>query len=205
VSLTSETDINRTLAEGIKAGNHSAFETLYKAYFEPLYFFAKDYVIDVDQSRNIVQDSFLSLWEKRDFLNVDLNLKSFLYTIVRNNSLNYLKREKNKKRIDSEIHQVYFEELRLNYEALSQLPIDKISFEELQKLIEDATEKLPPQCRLIFKMSRFDALKNGEIAEQLNISTKTVEGHITQALKSIRKQLKKYYQAEILSQIILFL
>ncbi len=201
----SNIDIDKALSNGIKNGNHADFEKLYKAFFEPLFLFAKDYVIFGEVARNIVQDSFMLLWEKREFIDPGQSLKSFLYTITKNKCLNHLTREKTKNKISSKLQQAYFDEIKLNYEALQQLPIDVLSFEELQQLIEKASDKLPPKTKLVFEMSRYEGLKNLEISEKLNISPKTVEWHITQSLKVIREHLKKYYKSEILSQIILFL
>ena len=198
-------NIDKALSNGIKDGNHADFEKLYKAFFEPLFHFAKDYVISKDVARNIVQDSFLLLWEKRIFIDPGQSLKSFLYTITKNKCLNYLSREKTKLKVNTKIQQSYFDEIKLNYQALQQLPLEKLSFDELQELIAKATEKLPPKTKLVFEMSRYEGFKNVEISEKLNISPKTVEWHITQSLKVLREQLKKYYKSEILSQIILFL
>ena len=124
------------------------------------------------------------MWEKRDTLNIQTSAKSYLYAMVRNACLNLIKHQK--------IKQKYVgEELALatdGYESVTH----EVSSRELEVRISNALETLPEQCRLVFKLSRFEELKYAEIAAHLNISVKTVENHMGKALRLMREQLKDY-------------
>jgi RNA polymerase sigma-70 factor (ECF subfamily) len=170
--------------EALAAGDITAFEMYFKTLYQPLCSYAYTFLQDKEEAEEIVQATFLSIWEKRQALNIKTSAKSYLYAMVRNACLNVIKHEK--------IKQKYVgEEMALadqGYESVSQT----ISSNELENRIHHAMEKLPEQCRLVFKLSRFEELKYSEIAEQLEISVKTVENHMGKALKIMREQLKDY-------------
>jgi RNA polymerase sigma-70 factor (ECF subfamily) len=170
--------------EALAAGDVTAFEMYFKTYYQPLCNYAYTFLQDKEEAEEIVQATFLSVWEKRQALNIRTSAKSYLYAMVRNACLNVIKHEK--------IKQKYVgEEMALadqGYESVSQV----MSSIELESRIQKAIEKLPEQCRLVFKLSRFEELKYNEIAEQLDISVKTVENHMGKALKIMREQLKDY-------------
>jgi RNA polymerase sigma-70 factor (ECF subfamily) len=170
--------------EALAAGDITAFEMYFRTYYQPLCNYAYTFLQDRAESEEIVQTTFLSVWEKRTSLNIKTSPKSYLYAMVRNACLNVIKHEKIKQRYVGE-------ELALadqGYESVSQT----ISSNELETRIQTAIEVLPEQCRLVFKLSRFEELKYSEIAEQLDISVKTVENHMGKALKIMREQLKDY-------------
>ena len=174
----------------LKEGDVNAFEMFFKTYYQPLCNYAYSFIQDRDEAEEIVQSAFLSVWEKRETLDIKTSLKSYLYTMVRNTSLNVIKHEKIKQKYVGEALAV---EAR-SHEGVSQ----KVLSSELEEKIERAMDVLPEQCRLIFKMSRFEELKYGEIAEQLQISVKTVENQMGKALKIMRDQLKDYLPILIL-------
>jgi RNA polymerase sigma-70 factor, ECF subfamily len=156
----------------------------FKSFYQPLCNYAYTFLQDKEEAEEIVQATFLSVWEKRAALSIRTSAKSYLYAMVRNACLNVIKHEKIKQKYAGE-------ELALaarGYESVTQT----ISSNELESRIQDALEKLPEQCRLVFKLSRFEELKYTEIAEQLEISVKTVENHMGKALKIMREQLKDY-------------
>jgi len=162
----------------------------FKTYYQSLCNYAFSFIQDRDEAEEIVQSAFLSVWEKRETLDIRTSLKSYLYTMVRNTSLNVIKHEKIKQKYVGEALAV---EDR-SYEGVSQ----KILSSELEDKIQQAMASLPEQCRLVFKMSRFEELKYSEIADQLQISVKTVENQMGKALKIMREQLKDYLPALIL-------
>jgi RNA polymerase sigma-70 factor, ECF subfamily len=170
--------------EALLGGDITAFEMYFKTFYQPLCNYAYTFLQDREEAEEIVQNTFISVWEKRDGLNVRTSGKAYMYAMVRNACLNVLKHEK--------IKQKYVgEELALTspgYESVSNI----VSSNELETKIQQAIEKLPEQCRLVFKLSRFEELKYQEIADQLNISVKTVENHMGKALKIMREQLKDY-------------
>jgi RNA polymerase sigma-70 factor (ECF subfamily) len=175
---------DQELFEALATGDITAFEMYFRSYYQPLCNYAYTFLRDKEESEEIVQSTFLSVWEKRSALNIRTSAKSYLYAMVRNACLNAIKHEKIKQRHAGE-------EMALaqpGYESVSQI----VASNELEGRITAALEKLPEQCRLVFKLSRFEELKYSEIADQLNISVKTVENHMGKALKIMREQLKEY-------------
>ena len=168
----------------LKDGNVNAFEMFFRTYYQPLCNYAYTFIQDKDEAEEIVQSAFLSVWEKRKSLDIRTSLKSYLYTMVRNTSLNVIKHEKIKQKYVGEALAV---DAR-SHEGVTQTVLST----ELEERIQHAIEVLPEQCRLVFKLSRFEELKYAEIAVQLNISIKTVENHMGKALKIMREQLKDY-------------
>lgn len=171
------------LFDGLKRHEITAFEMIFKSYYQPLCNYAYSYLQDREEAEEVVQSTFLSVWEKKDSLEVR-SLKSYLYAMVRNASLNMIKHQKVKQRHAGE-------ELALSPQ--SEEAVDNMmASTELEKRIATALTFLPEQCRLIFKLSRFEELKYAEIADQLNLSIKTVENQMGKALKIMREQLKDY-------------
>jgi len=157
---------------------------LFKTYYQPLCNYAFTFVQDRDEAEEIVQSTFLSVWEKRETLAIHTAVKPYLYAMVRNACLNVIKHEKIKQQhVDGEL--AYAER---SIESVART----VMASELETRIYAAMEKLPEQCRLIFKLSRFEELKYSEIAEQLDLSIKTVENQMGKALKIMREQLKEY-------------
>jgi RNA polymerase sigma-70 factor (ECF subfamily) len=171
------------------SGDEQSFEKVYRCFYPRLIYFAKHYVFDLEVSRNIVQDVFTELWDRRNTLQEDTNLNAWLFTITKNKSLKIISHLKSQRNYDSYL---VARQLGVNYIALSDFDTSNIIFEELQAQFNAALEKLSPACRKIFEMSRFEDLKNVEIAEELNLSIKTVEAHISKALRSLRADLKDY-------------
>jgi RNA polymerase sigma-70 factor, ECF subfamily len=166
------------------AGDVTAFEMIFKTYYQPLCSYAFTFLHDKEEAEEIVQSTFLSVWEKHEAIAIRTAVKPYLYAMVRNACLNVIKHEKIKQK-----HAV--EEIAMaahSHESVAQA----VASSELEGKIQQAMEKLPEQCRLVFKLSRFEELKYSEIAEQLEISVKTVENHMGKALKIMREQLKDY-------------
>ncbi|HKZ39205.1 MAG TPA: RNA polymerase sigma-70 factor [Chryseolinea sp.] len=168
----------------LQAGDITAFEMLFRTYYQPLCNYAYTFVQDRDEAEEIVQAIFLSVWEKRDKLDIHTGVRPYLYAMVRNAALNILKHEKIKQ-------QHVALELAVADRSVESVTRTVLA-SELETRIHKALEKLPEQCRLVFKLSRFEELKYAEIAEQLNISIKTVENQMGKALKIMREQLKDY-------------
>lgn len=170
--------------EAIQTGNESAFEMIFRSYYKSLCQYAYSFLSDKDEAEEVVQATFISVWEKRQTLGIETSFKSYLYRMVRNACLNVIKHEKVKQQHAS--YQVAFGEV--SRESVSQT----ILHAELESKIHEAMKALPEQCRLVFQLSRFEELKYSEIADQLQISIKTVENHMGKALKIMREQLKEY-------------
>lgn len=158
------------------------FETLFKSYFQALTAFAYQYLNDSIQSEETVQEVFTQLWQKADQIEIRSNIKSYLYGAVRNSCLNQLKHNK--------VIQAHEESVRFHGEEGT--AHDFLELEELQSKIKYALDELPEKCRQIFEMSRFEEKKYKEIAEELNLSIKTVETQMGRALKVMRNVLGTY-------------
>jgi RNA polymerase sigma-70 factor, ECF subfamily len=170
--------------EILRAGDEAAFEVVFKKYYSRLCNYSYTYLRNSSDAEEVVQSAFLACWEKRLTLDVHTSVKAYLYTMVRNASLNMLKHRK----VESGYAQEVIMTAQRSIEPLSQ----SIHSNELERKISEAVEKLPEQCRMVFKLSRFEELKYAEIAAHLNISVKTVENQIGKALKIMREQLRDY-------------
>ena len=180
----------------LKEGDQTAFEILFRYYYPGLVVFASQITLDKDEAVEIVQDFFVRLWEKRSALKNKSSLKSYFFTSVKNRSLNYLKK--------SEIQLQIIEQLKYLTENNPLYEPDIFVESELQEKIKGIISKMPARCGEIFVMSRFQGLTNGEIADKLNISKRTVETQITNALKILRIELKDYVGMLILLGITNF-
>jgi RNA polymerase sigma-70 factor, ECF subfamily len=168
----------------LQAGDTTTFEMIFKTYYQPLCNYAYSFVQDRDEAEEIVQATFLSVWEKKNNLAIHTGVKPYLYAMVRNAALNVIKHKKIKKQ-HAEV------ELAIGERSAESVTATVIA-SELEQRIYNALNKLPEQCRMVFKLSRFEELKYAEIAQQLNISVKTVENQMGKALRIMREQLKDY-------------
>lgn len=165
------------------------FRDIFDLYYQPLCHLARYYLGDEDEAKGVVQDAFVKLWEISHALNSDSNLRNFLFTLVKNSCLNILKR----RQIVLKHHErIRVMEIHYQIESLSRIHDDYLELNELKEKIDTAVKNLPEHCRVVFEMSRFEEMKNREIAEKLGVSQKTVEAHLTKALKIMRSELKDY-------------
>jgi RNA polymerase sigma-70 factor (ECF subfamily) len=146
------------------------------------------YLRDQKVSEEIVQDTFMKLWEIRETLNEQFNIRNFLYTITKNNCLNYLRNQKIALKHQQNIKYL---EVQFNFEALERLG-NYMEFEELREKIDMAIAALPNDLRETFLLSRFEELHYKEIADKQSISIKTVEARMSKALRILRFELKDY-------------
>ena len=161
-------------------GNPIAFEQMFRSQYENLCNYALRIMNDRDEAEEMVQEVFVKIWDKREKLEIKLSLKSYLYKAVYHTCLNRLKQmKKSKTGLPDYLPQDLSEQ-------------GNMMMQELEKNIGRAIEKLPEQCRIIFKLSRFEELKYAEIAEHLNLSVKTVENQMGKALRVLRNELKDY-------------
>lgn len=157
---------------------------MFRELYQPLCRYAYSFVSDHEEAEEIVQASFIGIWEKRQTIDIDTSLKAYLYRVVRNASLNVIKHGK--------VKQIYLEQSEFTAEKTTDATEQALITDELERKIFSAIQTLPEQCRLIFKLSRFEEMKYQEIANQLNISIKTVENQMGKALKIMREQLREY-------------
>ncbi len=178
------------LIEGLKNKNRVVFDFVFHYYYSGLCAYAEKIIGDTKIVEDIVQDLFVKLWVKNQEISINSNLKSYLFSAVKNRSLDLLKHEKIKKKslkvLKDKEKSNHFEEFWF-------------AESELSRIIYESIKKLPPRCGEIFKLSRFEGVKNQQIADQLGISKRTVELQISNALKALRKDLKPYLPIFLLS------
>ena len=176
--------IGNELAEALQKGDEVVFERIFKDYYERLCNYANTIMNDMDESEEMVQSTFLTLWEKRESIDIHTSVKSYLYQAVHNQSLNRIKHY--------QVRKAHSEHLKYQSDVLTDDSSQQILGDELEQQINAAIESLPPQCQTVFKLSRFENLTYAEISEQLNISVKTIENHMGKALRILRERLKDY-------------
>lgn len=185
------------LINDLSTGSKEAFEYLFTAYYPRLRNYASHFIADVDDVEDIIQDCFVNLWNRRAML-TGVSLSSMLFTMVRNGCLNFLKHKAIAEGYNTqELKQVNGSEALYNYDFLGSAD-EELLYNELQRQIGDVLRHLPERTRQVFVMSRFEGLKNREIAERLDISVKVVEKHITKSLAMLRKQILRSGNAGLL-------
>lgn len=180
----------RLLFTEIRGGNKEAFEYAFRKYAPRLEAFARKYTEDTSEAEDIVQEAFLKLWERRELLE-SISLSSFLFMLVRNHSLNFLKHKQVSDAVQQRLPDTETAE-RLYMKDFVPDPSVCLQQKELSDSIDQIMEELPPKCKEVFLLSRLKGLKNREIAVRLNITEKVVEKHISRALKRFREGLQRY-------------
>ena len=188
MALTSENKSKHRadeLFDQIKSGNDKALELLFSIYFSRLNDFARNVIQDDVISQDIVQEVFVQIWEKRNEI-ATINIEAFLFRLVRNRCIDYVKHLKviNNRMLEIQISSKYEELYRIDF--VGDEPYVLIE-RELKQKIEKTIQSLPERCREVFILSRLDGLKNKEIAGKLNINIKNVERHLSRAMQSFRK------------------
>lgn len=173
----------------LKEGSKSEFERVYFDFFDVLYALGIQYTSDRYMAESIVQDTFLKLWEVRESLLPETNIRNFLYTLTKNSCLNYLR---DQKVVWKNLNKIRAYEYTYAIESLKRIGNNFMEFEELSLKLDATIENLPDELKVVFKMSRFDDMRYRDIAEKLAISEKTVEARMTRALKILRSELKDF-------------
>ncbi len=172
----------------------SLYEELFIRYFKPLCAFVYSYIPDIETVKDIVQDTFASLWNKRDRYSLTGTL---LYTVAKNKTLDHLKANPQTKRLKGISMEVFADLVQTGAR-------EEFDEKEIVDRVWEFVEKLPPQCKKIFIMSRRDELRNKEIAEKLDISVKAVEKQITKANLLIREHLSKNGVLALVTWLLIF-
>lgn len=183
----------KILTDGLKEGNEKIFDHLFHYYYSGLVVFSYKYVEDMAVAEDLVQDFFFHLWFNRQRLDIRQSIKSYVFTSVKNKSLDYLKHREIRQKASKELSYLQQEKDR---------HINVVTQFELEEHIENALRKLPDKCRKVFLMNRFEGIKPTEIARLEKISIRTVEGHIGKAIRLLRKELKPYYPDSVIMLLI---
>ena len=175
---------DKEIVSELRNSNKLVFETIFRDYYERLCNYANTMLGDIAEAEELVQTAFVVVWEKRESIEIHTSFKSYLYRTVHNNCLNRIK------------HLKVRTNYGIDYQHIATQGYDNATHEligkELEQQINRAIEMLPPQCRQVFKLSRFENLTYAEIADQLDVSVKTIENHMIKALRIMREELKDY-------------
>lgn len=169
------------------------FENIYLSYFPKMKRFAQEYVISEQDAENIVQDMFAELWEKREMLADQTIRIAYLFTIIKNKCLNYLRHKTITEEASNKIQEEYYITLRMNLDSLEAFEQQIFSDQDIEDLINRALDSLPAKCKEIFIMNKLEGKKQEQIATELNLSVNTVRNQIGIAYKKLRNELKDYF------------
>jgi RNA polymerase sigma-70 factor (ECF subfamily) len=164
-------------------GDHDAFRLLFENYYASLVFFAEYYIRDEEKAKDIVQELFFRLSDQKEIFGSVINLKSYLYTTIKNSCIKLLKHEKVKKRYSSHV--------------LTNLTVEdrfwkKVLEEEAYRILYQSIDKLPTQTKVVYQLS-ISGLKNQEIADKLGVSLETVKTHKQIGKKYLQKYMKDLF------------
>lgn len=171
----------RTLLNEMKQDNEEAFSVLFRIYYTDMLFYCGSYIREQSECEDIVQNIFFKLWNDRESLNIECSLKTYLLRAVRNSCYDAFR---------------YRKSVRTYMSAFTELPgaaawetDNYILYSDLKTRLDAVLEKLDDKASEAFRMNRFENLKYKEIAQQLNVSERTIEVRISRALEFIRSHL----------------
>lgn len=189
---------DKYLIDAIVSRDKKVFELFYKQYYKQLFALAYRYTGSLQSAEEVVHDVFIMIWNKADQLNIQHSMKSYLFRSVVNSALNVIKKEKS----DAQKRTAY---LSVHDTELSDTDEHQKDTEEaMLKGLEEALELLPERCRQVMYLSRFGKLKQREIAEQMDISIKTVKNHLTYGFQKLREHMESRKHV-IINILILFI
>jgi len=172
--------------EALRNDDETVFNNIFNHFTNKLTMFIASFIHSEQDARELTQDVLYALWSRRKALDLNLNIKSYLYASAKNAALDFIKKKKH--------HQDYVRHERyVNNDAAESIE-DLYSVKEIETIVEKTLERLPRQCRIIYRMSRNKGMSNDEIAKKLHITKKTVEVQIYKALKALKRAFFIYLE-----------
>lgn len=175
---------DQQLVKSLQKGDVFAFNELFHRYSQKVYNFSIKHLVNEEDTKDLVQEVFLKIWDKRNEMDKDKSFNGFLFTIALNSIRNFFR----KKISDRKLINKWLEET----ESFSDSTKLSIEFRSLEKVVNSFVEQLPPKRRMVFELNRNEGLSNSDIAQKMNIQKKTVENHLNLALKYLRDKLQNY-------------
>lgn len=175
------------------------FGQLYNRYRQRFVIIARRYVRDRMVAEDIVADSFVSFWNNRANIPSEANLPAYILTIVKNNCLNWLHAQQIHMRIENNIQTTQARLVDANIRSLESCDPERLFASEVQRIVKDATSRMPELTRIVFEKSRNEGKTYAEIAKECGISNRQVASEIQKALSILRKALKDYMPAFLLA------
>jgi RNA polymerase sigma-70 factor (family 1) len=176
----------------LQLGNETALAAIYRKYWQQLYLSAYNVLKDKLACEDIIQELFIKLWNNRDNIEINVSLKAYLYAATRYEVYRQVKNG----RVTADVFDRLYDYLQTPAEY------ENIEYKELMNRVSLVVNTLPDKCREVYKLSREDYLSHKQIASRLNISTKTVENHLTRALRQLRTSLGSFF---LLQMVLLLL
>ena len=183
-------DIDKAYVHRLKRGDKQAFNYLFHYYNKKLYFFAKGYLKTEKEAEEIVQETFLKIWERKEFLDPELSFHAYLFKIA----FNFIQKGLIKNVKNDELKHDLADEL-INFDNHTS---NMVNYHFLLQHINQIIDKLPPRQKEIFILRKLDGYSAQEISEKLSLATKTVEAHLTAALKFLKIRLKSEKNSDLL-------
>lgn len=182
--MSYQTKSDKELAILLTGNDEQAFRELYFRYKDKLWHYAFSFLKSEEECNDIIQEIFIRFWELRTFIDPELSISSFLYTMTKNRILNYFR--------DMDVEMQVKKALALKLPVETDSTEAEVIYTEYQQILTDAIEQLPPQRKRIFNMSRIENKSHKEIAAQLGISVSTVQEHISESLRFIKTYFTKH-------------
>lgn len=174
---------DRDLLQRLVSGDEAAYDAVFRAWYAPLVRFVNAMLRQLDEAEEIAQEVMLELWQHRMQLDPERPVQAWLFRAARNRALNVIRHAQVKSASAPALA------------ALSSVPTlsdERVQASELQAAMHEALAELPPRCREVFLLSRAHGMRNAQIAEQLGVSVKAVEGQMARALRGFRERLSPY-------------
>ena len=173
----------KVLIDKMKGGDRESFNKVFRRYYSPLTRFCVRFVGDGDQAAEIVQDLVVKLWTNREKLTVTSSFESYMLRSVRNSAITYINRERAHNDVNERIY---------TNDSDANDPSETLQSNNLEASYKKVLATMPEKRREVFLASRFDGMKYAEIAAKMGLSQKTVEAHMSAAIKQLREGLKEY-------------
>lgn len=186
-----KTNFTNHLIIKLQLGDIEAFDEIYRHYFQKLYNFVLKFMKDTEETKEIVQEVFVKLWQNHNKIDIYASFDSYLFTIAYNTSISALKKKASQIK-----YAEYIKHKNDIFDASD--GISELQYKELVEQLEISINKLSPRQKEIFNLSRIDGLLHNEIAEKLNISKNTVKNQIVTTLKYLKSQFGSEYIMVIL-------
>ena len=182
--------IEQQMIQGLLSKDKSAFDKLYRLYYNALTCIANDVLSDNQLAEEAVQDVFIKLWQTGANLSIETSLSAYLIRMVRNRCIDYLR--ENERRIKTVSIENQEIQLQLHQYGMDHTVDEELFADDLEIIIKRTIMQLPTQCRQIFTFSRFEGLTPKEIADKMQISVSTVKTQITRALVKLKEAVSGY-------------
>lgn len=189
-------DTDRLLVKSLRKGDVFAYNELFHKYSQKVYNFSIKHLENEEDVKDLVQEIFMKIWDKRKEIDEMKSFNGFLFTITLNLIRDYFRKTvKNRKLIDKWLEET---------EPYSDSTVLSIEFQSLEKVVSTLVDQLPQKRQMVFRLSRNEGLSNDEIAEQMNIQKKTVENHLNLALNYLRERLQEHSFLAILFFVLFY-